>query len=434
MGLDFGAIKIGEEPIFDLKNISWDGGHFRGLRKDIRRGKKYGLVVVEYCPLSERKSEWETQMEELSATWEKFKGSGEFAFLLGEPSLPDPGERKYFLALLNDKVEAYVVCTPIYARNGIYFDLMRRKEKPLSGTSQLLISESFRLLREQGYEIATLGTAPLSNQHVDNPTHGFIIGRALDLAYGRLGSFHRYKPIYEFKRQFGPTWWESRYMAYGPPGFNPIMLYALLKAYDPSGITGKLSRQIHHAWEGTRKRLKAPASLSREDVSTVLHGLGQDIERRLQTTKTLGEQVAAQVDVAVYKAVANAAHKIRGRSENLHEITIKAVVCAVRILEKAGAASRENVAAVVRGAIEGAMDEEVRAIESARDAASEEQESKRDDDAVVFERLWQVLEGARDATEYLGSSAKKSVESSVRKESATPGAILKRVRRRTRSS
>ena len=428
LDLNFGAIKIGEEPIFDLRNISWAGGQFRGLRRDIRRAQKRGLSVVEYCPLVERKSVWETQMEELSATWEKFKGSGEFAFLLGGPSLPDPGERKYFLAVHDDQVEAFMVCTPIYARNGIYFDLMRRKERPLSGTSQLLISESFRLLGEQGYEMATLGTAPLSNQHVEDPTHSFIIKRALDLAYSHLGSFHRYKPIYEFKKQFGPTSWESHYLAYGPSGFNPIMLYALLKAYDPSGITGKLSRQILHAWAGVRKRLPVPASVSREEVSTALHELGQDIEKSLQATRTRGAHGASQVERVVRKAVATAARKIKGRTGGLYEITGKAVVYTVQLLEKAGTTGRESVVAVVRGAIEGAMDEDVREIESALDATPTELEHEHGDDQLLAERLRRVLEGVNDAAENLDPDARKYIQSSARAEGVALEAILKRSR------
>ncbi len=261
VNLGFGTIKIGEEPIFELNKLSWAGGRFKDLRNDTRSAKKHGLTVVEYCPLAGRKPDWEKQMEELSATWKKFKGSGEFAFLIGEPGLEDPGERKYFLALLDDQVEAFVVCTPIYARNGIYFDLMRRREWTIRGTNQLLIAESFRLLKEQGYAMATLGTAPLANEHVDDPSQSHIIELALRLAFDHLGYFHRYKPLYQFKRQFGPTSWEGRYLAFRPQRFNPVMLYALLKAYDPSGVKGKLSRQIQHAWGSIRKLDKVPASL-----------------------------------------------------------------------------------------------------------------------------------------------------------------------------
>ena len=262
--LGFSTIKIGEEPIFDLDGITWEGGQFRGVRKDIRRARKHGLEVVEYKPLVGRRPDWENQMEELSDVWKKIKGSGEFSFLIGEPGLVDPGDRKYFLVLLENRVEAFVVCNPIYARNGIYFDLMRRRQKTIDGTSQLLITESFRLLKEQGYEMAALGTAPLASKHVDDQSGGqisHIIELALDLAFDHLGYFHRYKPIYEFKKQFGPSSWESCFLAYGSRGFDPLILYALLKAYDPSGVKGKLSRQIQRAWVSIRKFDKVPASL-----------------------------------------------------------------------------------------------------------------------------------------------------------------------------
>ena len=114
--MGFGIIKIGEEPIFDLTQFSLSGSKFRGLRKNINQAKKHGLSIVEYHPLLERQSEWESDIKELSAIWQKFKGSGEFSFLIGEPALDNPKERKYFLALLDNKVEASMV-------NGLRDDL-----------------------------------------------------------------------------------------------------------------------------------------------------------------------------------------------------------------------------------------------------------------------------------------------------------------------
>ena len=43
---------------------------------------------------------------------------------------------------MNNKVDAFVVCTPVYTRNGIYFDVMRRQEKTLNGMPQLLLLSS----------------------------------------------------------------------------------------------------------------------------------------------------------------------------------------------------------------------------------------------------------------------------------------------------
>lgn len=259
--LGFGSIKIGEEPILDLGRLTWAGGKFRDLRKEVRNAQRSGLTVVEYKPLDARKPDWEQQMDGLSKAWSKFKGSGEFAFLIGEPSLPDPGQRKYFLALKDDQVQAFVVCTPIYARNGIYFDLMRRLEKPPKGTAQLLITEAFRFLREQGYDMATLGTAPLASEHVDDPDQSRLVELVLEMAFKHLGYFHRFKPLYQFKEQFGPTSWEARYLAYWPSRFSPVVLYALLKAYDPSGVSGKLRRQMVLAWSAIKGLRQLPRDL-----------------------------------------------------------------------------------------------------------------------------------------------------------------------------
>lgn len=256
--LGFSSLKIGEEPIFDLTRLSWAGSDFRGLRHDINQARRHGMTVTEYRPLEERNPERKRQMEELSLIWQKFKESGEFSFLIGEPGLDDPGDRKYFLALLENELQAFVVCTPIYARKGIYFDLMRRKEKPLSGTAQLLITESFQMLRDQGYKMASLGAVPLSNEEIDDPELSLIVELSLEFAFNYLGHFHRYKPLYQFKDQFGPTAWEARFLAYWPPRFHPVILYALLKAYDPHAVTGNLRKQLQATWAGIKWLGQAP--------------------------------------------------------------------------------------------------------------------------------------------------------------------------------
>lgn len=247
--LRFGFLKIGDEPFFTLETFSLAGGRFRDLRRDLRRAQADGLTVVEYRPRDERKPELEAEMNALSEAWQKQKGSGEFEFLVGQPSLDDPGDRKYFLAMNDGHVEAFCVCTPVYARNGVYFDLLRRKERPVRGTVELLIIESFNLLKEQGYELATLGTAPLSGEHTNDPVQGWFIEAAMEFSFNRLGYFYSFKPIYRFKEQFGPDIWESRYLAYYPSRFNPIIIYALLKAYDPAAVRNLSRKQVVAVWD-----------------------------------------------------------------------------------------------------------------------------------------------------------------------------------------
>ena len=283
--MGFGMIKIGEEPIFDLQQFSLSGSKFRGLRKNINQAIKQGLSIVEYHPLLEKQPEWEKNMEELSAIWQKFKGSGEFSFLIGEPALNEPKDRKYFLALLDNKVEAFVVCTPVYTRNGIYFDVMRRQEKTPNGMPQLLFTESFRILKEQGYTMATLGTAPLSYEHTTDSDQSRIIKAALKLAFNRLGYFYRFKPLYKFKKQFGPSSWESRYLAFSPSHFNPVILYALLKVYDPTSVTRKLLYQLNSAWKSINKIKDETVCFIESTSGIVIKGIKETSQKAVKTTK-----------------------------------------------------------------------------------------------------------------------------------------------------
>ncbi|MCD6380383.1 DUF2156 domain-containing protein [bacterium] len=299
--MGFGMIKMGEEPIFDLEQFSLSGSKFRSLRKNINQAKKRGLTVVEYCPLLKRQKGWEKDMEELSAIWKEFKGSGEFSFLIGEPALDKPKERKYFLALLDNKVEAFVVCIPVYTRNGIYFDVMRRKEKTFNGMAQLLFTESFRILKDQGYAMATLGTAPLSYEHVGDPDQSRIIKLALKLAFNRLGHFYRFKPLYKFKKQFGPTFWEGRYLAFSSKVFNPVILYALLKAYDPTRVTRKLLNQLNFAWKGINKIKEGSVDFIEHTSGSVIKGIKGTSHKAVATTKKTLYKIPSSIKSKKYQ-------------------------------------------------------------------------------------------------------------------------------------
>jgi len=165
---------------------------------------------------------------------------------------------------------------------------MRRQGKTLNGMPQLLFTESFRILKEQGYTMATLGTAPLSYEHTTNLKQSRIIKATLKLAFNRLGYFYRFKPLYKFKRQFGPTSWEGRYLAFFPSRFNPVILYALLKVYDPTSVTRKLLNQINFAWRGINKIKDESVDFIGSTSGNVIKGIkGTSYKAIAKTKKTL---------------------------------------------------------------------------------------------------------------------------------------------------
>jgi phosphatidylglycerol lysyltransferase len=260
--LGFGMIRIGEEAIFDLRVHTWAGGKLKYLRRDVRRAQKSGIQIVEYKPLVTPRPDWEQQMEYLAREWLKFKGSGELSFLIGQLRLEQPGERKFFLALKDDQVEAFVVCLPIYTRNGIYFDIMRRRRRPVPGTATLLVYETFDMLKDQGYNMTTLGATPLSHEHLQDPRQRGLSEAVMNIVTGQFGIYRRHQQLQGFKDQFGPTSWESRYLAFSPSRFNPLILYVLLKAYNPKGISERLRQELGSlAWRGMKLVVVVPKKL-----------------------------------------------------------------------------------------------------------------------------------------------------------------------------
>ncbi|MFH1445221.1 MAG: DUF2156 domain-containing protein [Nanoarchaeota archaeon] len=252
--MGFGYIKIGEEPFFDLASWNLSGSAFMTLRNHISYAKRNGLSVIEYKPKERRNGKIEKQIALISEGWLKEKKTGEFSFLVGGPSFKEPGDRKYFLVVNKKKnIEAFLVCVPFFARHGMYFDIMRRKKKTIKGTTELLVTEAFQTLKEEGYSLVSLGSAPLSNVTSDKEK-GQFIRQVLKFAYNNLNYFYHFKPLYHYKQKFGPTFWEPKYLAYYPPNFKPKYIFTVLKAYDPGGINDFLLSNIKSLWE----KLKIP--------------------------------------------------------------------------------------------------------------------------------------------------------------------------------
>jgi hypothetical protein len=105
------------------------------------------------------------------------------------------------------------------------------------------------------------------------------------LAFNRLGYFHRFKPLYNFKRQFGPTSWEGRYLAFSPSRFNPVILYALLKVYNPTGVTKKLLNQLNFAWKGINKIKEETIGFIGSTSGSVIKGIKGTSHKAVVTIK-----------------------------------------------------------------------------------------------------------------------------------------------------
>ena len=161
----FADVQIGKEAIFDLERFTLAGGKMELVRAATNKARRDGVVVSEHHPFAEGADAINDELREISDEWLKGKGNHELGFVLGSLSLDHPSAKRYFIARSNQgtgRIEGFIVCEPIYGRSGYYLDVTRRRPDAVRGTMELLSAEILRILREEGYQMASMGLAPLA--------------------------------------------------------------------------------------------------------------------------------------------------------------------------------------------------------------------------------------------------------------------------------
>ena len=237
----FWVLEIGKEALFDISNFTLEWKEKRDVRNLIRRAKKEGAVIRHITNLS---NDDRQKIEELNSDWLTTRKTKWFSFLLKLSPFENLEDKILFVVEQEEKIVWYLSAVPIYGRNGFYFeDIIRSNNSPL-GTNQLLVISAVEYLKEQGYDVASLGTSPLWNIDKKNSVKHKKTHAILKLIYKRVHGFYNFKWLYHFKKSLCPSIWEAKYIAFYPPKLRPKVFLAIAKAYNPRGITGIVLSRI----------------------------------------------------------------------------------------------------------------------------------------------------------------------------------------------
>jgi lysylphosphatidylglycerol synthetase-like protein (DUF2156 family) len=239
------AIKIGAAPYFDLKTWQPRGNSAKHMRAGVNKALRAGVHVemVEKVDSAFRK-----EIADLCLQWLKSRrAAASFGWLLALDPFASVERKKLFVARdSNERLVGLVAASPIPARDGWYLeDVLRAPDAP-TGTTDLLVTEVLKHLKESGATMATLGTAPLAKDGDDDiSTHDHpVIERALSSASSRLNTFYNFDGLRRFKGKFVPSWWESEYALVQHGVLVPSRVaHALLRAIVPGGLKQFLARQ-----------------------------------------------------------------------------------------------------------------------------------------------------------------------------------------------
>jgi phosphatidylglycerol lysyltransferase len=176
----------------------------------------------------------------------KCKGNQELGFLLGSLGLERASAKRYFIARAEKgtgRIEGFVVCEPIFGRSGYYLDVTRRRPDAVRGTMELLTTEILRLLREERYEMASMGLAPLAllddPDLLDHP----VLARLMRFVYDRVNLNYDFKLLYRYKAKYHPHTWEPRYFCFNQKRISLSMLYAVIQVRNALTLEMLLGRK-----------------------------------------------------------------------------------------------------------------------------------------------------------------------------------------------
>ncbi|PWT92339.1 MAG: hypothetical protein C5B55_06640 [Blastocatellia bacterium] len=254
----FKDVQIGREAVFDLTKFTLAGGEMELVRAATNKAKREGVVVFEHHPFALGSESINSELQEVSSEWLRVKGNHEMGFLLGSPSLERRTAKRYFVARSGGgkgRIEGFIVCEPIYGRNGFYLDCTRRRTDAVRGTMELLTSEIFRRLRDEGYAIGSMGLAPLAK--LDDPDLRLHprLAKLMQFTYERVEGAYDFKHLYRYKAKYHPHAWERRYLCFNQPRLSPRMLYATVQVRNAISIRGIFSGEKYKSGIELTKRM-----------------------------------------------------------------------------------------------------------------------------------------------------------------------------------
>jgi membrane associated rhomboid family serine protease len=232
--LGYGVIQVGKEPVFELQHYSSDVLD-KKILSSIKQVFKKGISIEAFSYKEIKANGFEEGLNEILDEWLLSRRSEKMKLLLEVSPFKFSEEKIYFVARSKDKIEGFLACSPIFGRNGFFIHDLIRRPSSMNGVAEALTVAALTKLKADGFEFASLGTAPLAGLDTPGVNSNYkMLNKLLVHIFNSHKTFMRFKSLYNFKKKFKPTSEEPTYFAFFPP---------TLKVQDALAIAGLFSSQ-----------------------------------------------------------------------------------------------------------------------------------------------------------------------------------------------
>jgi len=225
------AVKIGEEPFFDLRQYSLSGKGAKKARSAVNLARRSGIVVEEYRDASPA---IDSEIEEIAKEWLDSRDAPAMGFLLRSRPFAQRARKRIFIAAHEGRVVGAMTCAPAHARNLLYVEEQVRRVDAPYGTSEILIDEARRVAHAEGYSLFSLGTSPLQGANAQPFGKFRLLGLFFKALTTKINFVYNVRSLNHFKKKFAPTFWEDSFVIYS--GGLLLSAFAVFTAFAPDGI------------------------------------------------------------------------------------------------------------------------------------------------------------------------------------------------------
>jgi phosphatidylglycerol lysyltransferase len=251
------TVALGAQPVWNPCSWSKVIQHRASLRAQLHRAANKGVVVE---AVSGPHAAADVELRHVLREWVGARSLPPLHFLV-EPNVLDGvlTDRIVLVARQDGKSIAFLVASPIRAREGYLVELVARARHAPNGSTELLIDFAMRRLAAEGCRYTTLGLVALAHaadQEIENNPGWLRV--LMYFARAHANRFYSFRGLEQFRLKMSPERWDTVYIISNEPRFSVRTLYAVGGAFSGispwSAIALGLGKAIGEELQGAFKR------------------------------------------------------------------------------------------------------------------------------------------------------------------------------------
>jgi phosphatidylglycerol lysyltransferase len=224
-------VAAGEQPVWDPRDWQSILNARKSLRNQLRRALNKGIEVRQ---MEAGEAATDPEIAAVLRQWLVTRGLPPMHFMVEPDVLRGATEDRIVLAARREgRVVAYLVASPIPARNGYLIEELARTRQAPNGVAELLIDSAMRRFAAEGRTCVTMGLVALAHDSFrDNPRW---LRALMGVARAHANRFYNFRGLEQFRARMSPARWEKIWFISNEPRFTLRTLYAVGAAF--SGIS-----------------------------------------------------------------------------------------------------------------------------------------------------------------------------------------------------